>query len=308
MVAIMSAQTFTESQILTRYLLPPSSLPTIIPYNTFLSLLPPSLSNSISTDPAFSSAVRKLYNDLHFQRTITLDIVSSNIERECARSGALKAKLAQSLQRELVASGHAPGVKRKRQDEDKKAKRAVSAPVSVEANAESEEEEEIEDSEDERNSSKNSSPHFEPASTDRHLQPSTTNPNQSSTSPPPHRSHNPLLSPRTTLIDHALLGQFGSTLPSTAQRYHSPTSLLQSMSTAISDLESEITSIETESDAVLKQMEETVGSLSDLRYGKFARVSGGGGEEDGLEGSVVVALRDVTEKINGKMRRQKGQS
>ena len=80
------------------------------------------------------------------------------------------------------------------------------------------------------------------------------------------------------------------------------------MSTAITDLESEITSIDSESDAILKQMEETVGSLSDLRYGKFARLSGGSGEEDGLEGSVVVALRDVTVKINGKMKRRKGEA
>ena len=300
----MSAQTFTESQILTRYLLPPSSLPTIIPYNTFLSFLPPSLSNSISTDPPLSSAVRKLYNDLHFQRTITLDIVSSNVERECRRSGALKAKLAQSLQRELVASGYVRGVKRKRQHEDKEAKSAESAPVRAESNDELEEEQEIEDSEDERNPSDTSSPH----STDRDREPPTTTSRQRSNTPPPHHSHNPLLSPRTALIDHALLGPFGSTLPSTVQRYHSTTSLLQSMSTAITDLESEITSIDSDSDAILEQMEETVGSLSDLRYGKFARLSGGGGEQDGLEASVVVALKDVTAKINGKMKRRKGEA
>ena len=304
----MSAQTFTESQILTRYLLPPSSLPTIIPYNTFLSLLPPGLSSSISSDPALSSAVRKLYNDLHFQRTITLDIISSNIERECARSSTLKAKLAQSLQRELVASGHARGVKRKRQNEGEKANGAESARVRVEDKEELEEEEEIEDSEDERKSSNSSLPHSEPDSTDRHSQPPTTIPRQRSNTPPSHHSHNPLLSPRTALIDHALLGPFGSTLPSTVQRYHSTTSLLQSMSTAITDLESEITSIDSDSDAILEQMEETVGSLSDLRYGKFARLSGGGGEQDGLEASVVVALKDVTAKINGKMKRRKGEA
>ena len=306
----MSTQTFTESQILTRYLLPPSSLPTIIPYKTFLTLLPSNLNSSISTDQALASAVHKLYNDLHFQRTITLDIVSSNIERECARSGTLIAKLAQALQRELVVFGHARGVKRKRDDHDEGISPTERSQRTEGMEEEDEdEEEEIEDSENDQNSSHASSPSSQPS---KPTEPNLTDlqpwprPNQQSTPPPSPPSHNPLHSPRTALIDHVLHGPFGSTLPPTAQRYHNTASLMQSMSTAISDLGTEIKSIDAESESMLKQMEESVGALSDLRYGKFARVSGGAEEEGGLEDSVVVALRDVTGRINGKIGRRGG--
>ncbi|KAJ9608827.1 hypothetical protein H2200_006598 [Cladophialophora chaetospira] len=93
----MPPQPPSESQILQSYLLHPSPLPTILPYNTFLSLLPKS-SSSLQTTHAVE--LRRLYRDLQFQRDVTIDDVRRRIESECTRSVGLTARLSRQVRRE----------------------------------------------------------------------------------------------------------------------------------------------------------------------------------------------------------------
>ncbi|KAG9248184.1 hypothetical protein BJ878DRAFT_489381 [Calycina marina] len=64
---------------------------------------------------------------------------------------------------------------------------------------------------------------------------------------------------------------FGATsnLPA-ASKPHSLNSILPEMESAVEDVEDEIRRTEEETEILLEEMRSTVGSLSDLRYGKFA--------------------------------------
>ena len=231
------AQHHTESSLLSRYLLTPSSLPTIFPYASFLAL------HKSSSNPATASALKKLYQDLHYQRKIDIDTVRLNIDRECARGGILKAKLRRKLTTEF---GDRSGRKRKRNDDED----GDVSDVGVK----------IEDGE-----------------------------------------YDALNDPRERAMDEEFFGANGAVLPKTDRRYHTTASLLEVMQTSIDDLEREIRNLDEESERVLGEMQETVGGLSDLRYGKFARVSGGEqGEESAVEAEVVDALRELTHVANQK--------
>lgn len=59
-----------------------------------------------------------------------------------------------------------------------------------------------------------------------------------------------------------------SNLPSSHP--HSLHSILPRLETAIEDLEDEIARLDAESEELLKEMKNTVGGLSDLRYGRLA--------------------------------------
>ncbi|KIW90274.1 uncharacterized protein Z519_08918 [Cladophialophora bantiana CBS 173.52] len=93
----MSLQLPSESEILTSYLLHPSPLPAILPYKSFLALLPPSLSSFGRQHP---TELKRLYRDLQFQRDILIDDVRRRIEDECRRSVELKARLGRQVRRE----------------------------------------------------------------------------------------------------------------------------------------------------------------------------------------------------------------
>ncbi|KAJ9639695.1 hypothetical protein H2204_003766 [Knufia peltigerae] len=85
-------------------------------------------------------------------------------------------------------------------------------------------------------------------------------------------------------LDTRLHGPHGSTIPSTtARQHHGATSLLDAMKTASSDLQDEISSLEAQIAAVQAQCQESLGNLSDLRYGRFSqtRVSG---QQSGVDG------------------------
>lgn len=73
-------------------------------------------------------------------------------------------------------------------------------------------------------------------------------------------------------IDTHLHGPLGSTLPAhTPRNNHTTDSLLKAMQAAKQDLHSEIAALEIQIATVHKDCEERVGSLSDLRYGRFAQ-------------------------------------
>jgi centromere-localized protein 2 len=63
------------------------------------------------------------------------------------------------------------------------------------------------------------------------------------------------------------------------------------MEHACQQLEAETQYMETEVEEVLRHMKETVGALSDLRYGKFAKAPGV--QVGSLEGEVVRALKGL---------------
>ena len=80
-------------------------------------------------------------------------------------------------------------------------------------------------------------------------------------------------------LDTMLFGQAGSVARPPSQ-LHSLESLLGEMETAAEVLEAEAKAAEVEMQALVAGIQETVSSLSDLRYGTFARVGGSDGEAD----------------------------
>ena len=92
-------------------------------------------------------------------------------------------------------------------------------------------------------------------------------------------------------IDMQLLGPTGG-LPTRDSR-HTMDSLLQDMEHTCEQLEAASQDAETEAEEILQHMKETVGALSDLRYGKFVRAPSA--EIGGLEGEVLEALKGLQE-------------
>lgn len=70
---------------------------------------------------------------------------------------------------------------------------------------------------------------------------------------------------------------FGSTTASSD--HHSTTSLLMAMDTACADVERQIAAVDGEADALLSELNSTVGEMSDLRYGKMHGSVGATDEE-----------------------------
>lgn len=101
---------------------------------------------------------------------------------------------------------------------------------------------------------------------------------------------------RAADMDMQLFGPAGS-LPKRDRR-HSVDSLLREMEHICQELETEAQHVESEAGEVLRHMQEIVGGLSDLRYGKFAKTPSM--EIGGMEGEVVVALKsleDVCDRV-----------
>lgn len=63
---------------------------------------------------------------------------------------------------------------------------------------------------------------------------------------------------------------FGPTSNLSAPKPHSLASILPEMEAALEDIEDEVRRMEEEIDTSLEEMTNTVGGLSDLRYGRFA--------------------------------------
>jgi centromere-localized protein 2 len=63
---------------------------------------------------------------------------------------------------------------------------------------------------------------------------------------------------------------------------HSERSIVKEMEVACDDIQQEIYELERDASDILSELSDTVGGLSDLRYGKFAKASGSA-EEFGPE-------------------------
>jgi centromere-localized protein 2 len=93
--------------------------------------------------------------------------------------------------------------------------------------------------------------------------------------------------------DDILYGQTGS-VPK-KKSMHTKESLIKEMEETIKYLEVDSLVARRESGKLLNQMRETVGNLSDLRYGKFARISGA---DSGVEAEVVKGLKGLEDALN----------
>ncbi|RMZ91633.1 hypothetical protein DV736_g1125, partial [Chaetothyriales sp. CBS 134916] len=262
------AQHHTEESLLTRYLLPPSSLPTIIPLSTFFNYHKPGVSNSnssISTtvNPATAEALKKFYRDLQFQRQIDVDTVRLNIERECRRGRVLKARLRKRIKAELRDGGQ--GVE---SANGRKRKHAV-----------------LGDSDEDQ---------YEDEGNGNELV--DTGEGAADCGEP----YATLTDSREMALDAKFFGPNGAVLPTRSRRYHTTMSLLAAMESSIHDLEREIADLDGQSDKILSEMHETVGELSDLLYGKSSRTGEGAenGEDRAVEAEVVDALKEFTNAVN----------
>ncbi|GKZ37104.1 hypothetical protein AbraIFM66950_008496 [Aspergillus brasiliensis] len=75
-------------------------------------------------------------------------------------------------------------------------------------------------------------------------------------------------------MDVQLFGQ-----PSSTSDYHSPSSLLDALEQAISDIDRQVSETDEEAAAILAMLNSTVGEMSDLRYGKMQGPAGTSGED-----------------------------
>ncbi|ERF68463.1 hypothetical protein EPUS_03781 [Endocarpon pusillum Z07020] len=107
------------------------------------------------------------------------------------------------------------------------------------------------------------------------------------------QDHGPLNGAKDVQADEVMYGPTGS-VPK-RKKGHTKESLFKEMEETIRYLEVDAVVAKREADKLLGQMRETVGGLSDLRYGKFARNSNG---ETGVEAEVVKGLHGLEEAIN----------
>ena len=261
-----TTSTITESTILTSYLLHPSPLPTVLPYSVFLNLVPTTYKNN----PDHTDPLKRLYRDLQFQRAITVEHVRDNIERECgAKAVGLRARLARQIaieegDREAEAEEEVLRRKRRRVGLDYEGRDGEEAQIK---------EEDVSDEVDEFN--------------------------------------DPLqLAAHQTLYDHAsslhpaahvlpLLPNLDRDRSSSASAFHTKESLLGAMENASGSLEREIEELEAECARVRGSIAETVGGLSDLRYGRRHR------DSEATEGGhqfadVLEAIGDFRELVRNK--------
>ena len=85
---------------------------------------------------------------------------------------------------------------------------------------------------------------------------------------------------------------FGQRKTVNADDYHSVDSLLAAVETACANVEREIADIDREAADLLKELNTTVGDLSDLRYGKL---QGPAGTENTLGSETIQALQTLEE-------------
>jgi hypothetical protein len=335
----MSQQPLDESTILTRFLIQPSSLNSIISFNQFHNLVPSASRNNEDLQPH----LRRLYADLRLQRSVDLDDVRANIERECARSATLKARLEQDVAQEMNMEindndSEADGIidlqfdrarldsielqpsrKRKRaleheQGEDSETSTSPTEDSAAEEEGNSEERTSRKGARDEEAEDDTEIPESPGADTNEPA--SARDPRSKSVShlpsePPVEQQTTSILSARATRLDTrldiAFHGPRGLALPSTGNhhsrspglRYHTPASLLEAMAEASRTLEGEIAELERRTAEVLGGMQETVGALSDLRYGKL------GGRESDTD-RTMVEVEDALRGLRGAVDRSLG--
>ncbi|KAH0841241.1 hypothetical protein AYO21_06878 [Fonsecaea monophora] len=243
----MASHTPSESEILTSYLLHPSPLSTILPYKSFLALLPPSAASFARQHP---TELKRLYRDLQFQRAIVIDEVRQRIENECHRSVALTAMLGRQIRREEGTKK--PSRKRKRADSR------------------------LEDGDGE-------------------------NPPQAADDD----SSDDDAGEQETRFDTALhSGQtLGNTLLTASVKHnHTTTTLLPAMTAARRELSCEIADLKDEIETLRAQSKDVVGSLSDLRYGRFAPVTGrASGDKKSGTNAITTTSANTEDEMNNEL-------
>ncbi|KPI40735.1 uncharacterized protein AB675_10739 [Cyphellophora attinorum] len=307
----------SEFQILNRYLLQPSSLPTILPYKAFLASFP-HMSATMSPWPNPSGNSTRTYKHSEAMCSTASNRISGGSAMDGGDDGQMIVDLRREPSVELELSGRR---KRKRMhdaeeldssDEDdeeveqgaNRGTRRSTRPTSRGASSttstsipqrsrrpETENgDDDDQNDEDEDNSDNNGSE--SEADSEQEI------PESPSSSPPPEQSSPPpVLDAQKIdqLLDTAFHGPRGLALPSSyheqAQPFHTKSSLLAAMQSAVSALETEITQFNEESDSLMASMKETVGGLSDLRYGKFANESLAAEVKEALKGLSGIAAQ-----------------
>lgn len=85
---------------------------------------------------------------------------------------------------------------------------------------------------------------------------------------------------------------FGQNLTTNPDDYHSVDSLLAAMEIACANIELEIADVDREAAGLLKELNTTVGNLSDLRYGKL---QGPSGTDNTLASETIQGLQNLEE-------------
>ncbi|KAL6249778.1 hypothetical protein RBB50_003633 [Rhinocladiella similis] len=200
--------------------------------------------------------LKPFYRSLQSQRDSTLDDVRRRIQDECRRSTSLTTRLARQIRREEQSK-----------PTSRKRKRSATTTDHDRDTSGAESESEPEHS---RQKSDNDSDNDADIETTDQVE---------------------------VGLDARLHGPHGSTLPSTtARQNHGAKSLLDAMRTATADLQDEISSLEAQIAAVQAQCEESLGNLSDLRYGRFAQSHVSGQSVDGHDGTTTAASQQGVEK------------
>lgn len=88
---------------------------------------------------------------------------------------------------------------------------------------------------------------------------------------------------------------FGQTSNVASDNRHTLANLLPEIEMACASIEKEIESAETEGASILEELKSTVGELSDLRYGKFNKVSD---TADDVASEAVAGLRELEDACN----------
>lgn len=88
---------------------------------------------------------------------------------------------------------------------------------------------------------------------------------------------------------------FGQTSNTASDNRHTLASFLPEIEMACASIEKEIESAETEGASILEELKSTVGELSDLRYGKFNKISDTG---DDVASEAVSGLRELEDACN----------
>ncbi len=199
-----------------------------------------------------------MYRDLQFQRAITIEQVRDNIERECGTKAAtLRARLVRQIaveEGDREAEAEEEGSRRKRRRIDMDQKELDNERAEHEAQMK---EEDLSDSMD---------GFTNPLSLAAHQ---TLYDHPSSLHPAAH------VLPLSNDLDQDRSGS--------ASAFHTRKSLLSAMENASGSLDREIEELEAECARTREVIAETVGGLSDLRYGKRQRESEGneGGHQFG---------------------------
>lgn len=81
------------------------------------------------------------------------------------------------------------------------------------------------------------------------------------------------------------------------RKAHTLETLVPEMGQASEDIEEELAEMEREAQSTLKELQATIGGLSDLRYGRFSKTHGSSGED--LATEVMESLQRIQQLSDG---------